>query len=164
VADFPLVAWHYRLRLAVEGRDRGNLPDCLEEEDLALFEHLAREDAYAQIRDGLLSFDATFEEPMAEFPQDLATLSTFLFTVVKGIEVAERFVAAGRSDDARAWKVLARQGEWVKVPLQVETREDGTFHVHEDRDDLEVIAARWNDYPLWFQDGMRRKYPALRRL
>ena len=31
-----------------------------------------------------------------------------------------------------------------------------------DRDDIEVVAARWETYPRWFQDGMRFKYPDLR--
>jgi hypothetical protein len=161
---YPLVAWHYRVRLAIEGSDRQNLADALEEEGLALFEHLPRATAYEQIREGHLAFDVSLLEPFTAFPQDLSVLSLFLFTVVKGFEVAERFVAEGVSDDARAWKVLARRGEWVRVPLRVTPRGDGTFHVDEDADDLEVVAARWAHYPLWFQDGMRRKYPALRRL
>ena len=164
MSDYPLIVWHYRLRLGVSGADKQNLPDALEAEDLALFSYLPRQEAYGQIREGLLAFDVTLDQPLRAFPQDLSVLSLYLFTIVKGFEVSERFVAEGESDDARAWKVVARQGEWVKVPLCVQSREDGTFHVDEGADDLEVISAHWTDYPRWFQDGMRRQYPTLRDL
>ena len=38
------------------------------------------------------------------------------------------------------------------------------YDVDPDREDLEVIAARWAEYPRWFQDGMMFKYPRLRDL
>jgi hypothetical protein len=164
VHDFPLTVWHYRLRLPVEGADRHNLPDCLEEEELGLFERMDRGEAMEAIRAGRLDFDVTLEAPMPSFREDLATLSLFLFQVVKGFEVAERFVAEGRTDDARAWKIVARRGEWVEVPLVVADAGDGTFQVDEDADDVEILAARWASYPEWFRDGMRRKHPGLRPL
>jgi len=57
---------------------------------------------------------------------------------------------------------VAQRGEWVKVPLLVENPEQGRFVVDPDRDDTEVIAAHFDRYPRWFQDGMRFKYPHLR--
>jgi hypothetical protein len=164
VPAFPLTAWRYHLRLEVTGSDVRNLPDALEEEDLALFRFLPREKALEQIREGLLEFRADLDAPLQAFPEDLAILSLYLFQVVKGIEVAQRYVSPSESDDARAWKVLARRGEWVKVPLRVGRDDEGGYHVDEDADDLEVISARWATYPLWFQDGMRRKHPTLRAL
>ena len=161
---WPQTVWRYAFRLELEGRERQDLPDALEAEDLAIWELVSREEAFARMRDGLLVFEAQSPVPMPMFPQDLATLSVYLFKIVKGFEVAERFTGEDTSDDVRAWKVVARQGEWVRLPLVVATDPKGSFHVDEDADDLEVLAARWATYPRWFQDGMRRKHPSLRPL
>jgi len=162
--DFPRTLWRYHLRLELDGTDRANLPDCLEGEELAIFAVVPREQVYAQLRDGVFVFQATFAEPLSPFPEDVAALSAYLFQVVTGVEVAERFVEDGTTDDARAWKITARRGEWVKVPLLVDESEPGRFDVDPDREDIEVIAAQWHSYPRWFQDGMRFKYPSLREL
>ena len=164
VRTYPLNAWRYFLRVDVNGADRQNLPDCLEAEDLALFGFLPREEVYEQIRSGALVLAASGHVPFQSFASDLAVLSMYLFQVIKGVEVAERHVAEDEVDDVRAWKIVARQGEWVKIPLCVSCDDDGRFHVDEEADDLEIIRARWASYPLWFQDGMRRKHPSLRAL
>jgi hypothetical protein len=164
VGEFPLTVWRYHLDLTVEGADRRNLVDALEGEDLALFEDLPRADAYRDIGEGRLRFAASRSDPVPAFPNDLSILSLFLFQVVKGIEVAERYAAEDVTDDVRAWKVVARRGEWVKVPLVVARDEEGRFIVDDDREDLDVVRARWAGYPTWFHDGMRRKHPSLRDL
>jgi hypothetical protein len=164
VEGFPTTVWRYRADVPIEGSDRRNLVDALEGEDLALFEVLPREEAYRLVAGGRLAWETAREEPAPEFARDLSVLSLFLFQVVKGLEVAERYAAPDETDDVRAWKVVARRGEWVKVPLLVERDGEGRFLVDEDRDDLEVLRARWAGYPLWFQDGMRRKHPSLRAL
>lgn len=161
---FPITAWRYHLDLAVSGLDRQNLVDALEGEDLDLFADLPREEAYRAICAGRLRYSGARAEPAAGFAKDLSILSLFLFEVVRGLEVAERYAAEDVTDDVRAWKVLARRGEWVKVPLVVARDADGRFVVDAEADDLEVVEARWASYPLWFQDGMRRKHAALRRL
>ena len=162
--EFPVTAWRYHLDLAIEGLDRQNLVDALEGEDLGMFEDLPREDAYESIRGGRLRYDAARGDPMPGFPKDLAVLSLFLFQIVKGLEVAERYAAENVTDDVRAWKVVARRGEWVRIPLEVRRDDGGRFVVDDDADDLEVMRARWASYPPWFQDGMRRKHPSLRDL
>jgi hypothetical protein len=164
VDEFPITAWRYHMDLEVRGFDRQNLVDALEGEELGLFDDLPRSQAYAAIRDGRLRYEGTRSEPAPAFPRDLSILSLFLFEVVRGIEVAERYCADDVTDDVRAWKVLARRGEWVKVPLVVRRDEEERFVVDPDDEDLEVVRARWCSYPHWFQDGMRRKYPALRAL
>lgn len=164
MSGWPRMIWRYALRLELEGRERQDLPDALEAEALTLWDLVDREEAFARMREGLMVFEAALPEPLPSFPQDLATLSVYLFRIVKGFEVAERFQAPDVTDDARAWKVVARQGEWVKLPLVVGPAVGGRFRVDEDADDLEVLAARWGTYPLWFQDGMRRKHPGLRAL
>ena len=164
MSEFPVTAWRYHLDLVLHGFDRQNLVDALEAESLDLFEDLPREDAYAAILGGRLRYDTTRTDPAPAFPQDLSILSLFLFDLVKGLEVAERYVAEDVTDDVRAWKVLARRGEWVKVPVLVARSPDGAFVVYADREDLEVVRARWRTYPTWFHDGMRRKHPPLREL
>ena len=119
--------------------------------ELALFSCVPRDEVYAQFREGRFVFAHTFQAPFAAFPADLTTLSAYLFQPVIGIEVAERYVEAAVTDDVRAWKIVARRG-------------DGKFVVDDDADDQEVLAAHWNEYPRWFQDGMRFKYPGLREL
>lgn len=164
MTTFPVNAWRYHMRVPILGLERQNLPDCLEHEELAMWQFVDREEAYAQIRAGEWSLDAAFMEPYQAFASDLAVISLYLFKIIRGIEVAERFVSRTHSDDARAWKVVARQGEWVKLPLDVSRDAEGRFHVDPDAEDLEVIRARWSTYPRWFQDGMRRKHPVLRVL
>jgi hypothetical protein len=164
VDDFPLTAWRYHMDLEVRGSDRRNLVDALEAEELDLFADLPRAQAYEAIRAGRWRHDAARPEPAPTFARDLSILSLYLFDVVKGLEVAERYRAENETDDVRAWKVVARRGEWVKVPLVVQRDPEGRFVVDPDLEDLEVVAARWPTYPLWFQDGMRRKHPTLRAL
>ena len=161
---FPLTVWRYRLDLAVEGSDRANLVDALEGEDLGLFDAMPREEAYGALRSGRLLWTAQGEAPRPSFPADLAAISAYLFQPVRGLEVAERHVSETASDDVRAWKVVALRGEWVKVPLVVAATPDGVFAVDLDREDLEVVRARWGAYPRWFLDAMRRKHPVLRDL
>ena len=164
MATFPLHAWRYHMHVPILGLERQNLPDCLEHEELRMWEVMDREEAFAQIRAGEWRFEASFMEPYQAFASDLAVISLYLFKIIRGIEVAERFVSETEVDDARAWKIVARQGDWVKVPLDVTRDAEGRFQVDPDLEDLEVVRARWADYPLWFQDGMRRKHPVLRAL
>jgi len=162
--EFPVTVWRYDLRVELRGTDRHTLPECLEHEELALFAHTARAEVYDRLREGRFVFTAAFPAPFASFPNDVATLSAYLFQPVVGIEVAERYVDEETTDDVRAWKVVGRRGEWVKVPLVVEATEGGRFLVDAEREDVEVLAARWTGYPRWFQDAMRLKYPRLREL
>ena len=161
---WPINRWRYYTRIEIEGTDRQNLVDCLEAEDLACFSFLSRDRLYHQIRSGEIEISASSSEPFPAFPNDLATISFYLFQVVKGIEVVERVVDDEQVDDIRAWKVVARQGEWVKFPLVSVPDEAGRFHIDADAPDLEVVRARWMDYPQWFHDGMRKQHPVLRDL
>ncbi|MHC4956823.1 MAG: lysostaphin resistance A-like protein [Planctomycetota bacterium] len=164
VASFPITIWRYDLRVELRGTDRESLQECLEHEELALFQRVPREEVYRQFGEGQFVFCDAFAEPFMAFAADIATISNYLFQPVFGIEVAERYAEPEVTDDVRAWKVVAQRGEWVKVPLVVEPAGGGKFHVDADRDDEEVLAAHWTEYPRWFQDGMRFKYPRLRDL
>jgi len=161
---FPVTIWRYDLRLELSGTDRETLPQCLEHEQLALFAFTARPEVYEELAKGLFVFAESFHEPFSAFPSDLATLSAYLFQPVTGLEVAERYTDEDTTDDVRAWKIVANRGEWVKVPLLIPPPEEGRFIVESDREDTEVLAAHWREYPRWFQDAMRFKYPRLRDL
>jgi membrane protease YdiL (CAAX protease family) len=161
---FPVTIWRYDLRVELTGTDRETLPQCLEHERLALLEFVPREQLVEELKKGLFVFAESLEAPFAAFPSDIATLSAYLFQPVVGLEVAERYTDEETTDDVRAWKIVASRGEWVKVPLLVGPPEDGRFVVDADREDTEVLAAHWREYPRWFQDAMRFKYPRLRDL
>ena len=165
MSEFPRTAWQYHLRLRIEGTDRTNLPDCLVEEDLALFRYVSRADVDRQIADGELVFSQTLTAQLPGFADDLGVLSTYLFHVVKGLEVAQRWVSPTDVDQVRAWKVVARQGAWVRVPLVVVESPDDPrrFTVDPDAEDLAAIAAEWATCPRWFRDGLLRKHPSIRR-
>jgi len=162
--SYPLTVWRYDLRLELTGTDRETLAECLEHEELALFAFVPRETVAAELRGGLFVFARDFAGPFAAFPSDLAALSAYLFQPVTGLEVAERYSDERTTDDVRAWKIVAQRGEWVKVPLVVGPPEDGRFIVDPGHEDVDVLAAHWKEYPRWFQDGMRFKYPSLREL
>ncbi|MHC4939260.1 MAG: lysostaphin resistance A-like protein [Planctomycetota bacterium] len=162
--EYPRTVWRYHLQVEISGTDRMTLPECLEAEDLALFQIVPREEVYRRLADGVFDFSEAFDEPFIAFPDDIAAISTYLFQVVTGVEVAARMVDENTVDDMRAWKISSRRGEWVKVPLVVEESAPGVFDVDPDREDTEVMAAHWDEYPRWFQDGMRFKYPTLREL
>ena len=162
--SFPVTIWRYDLRVEPTGTDRRSLPECLEHEDLALFQHVPRETVFDELRDGLFVFSVSFDEPFTGFPADLAAISAYLFETITGLEVAERHVDETTTDDVRAWKIVAQRGEWVKVPLLIPAPEDGRFILDPNLEDTDVLAAHWNAYPRWFQDGMRFKHPKLRDL
>jgi membrane protease YdiL (CAAX protease family) len=165
VADtFPITVWRYDLRVEPTGTDRETLPQCLEHENLALFEFVPRETVCQELREGLFVFSNSFQEPFAAFASDIAAFSAYLFEPLIGLEVAERHVDEATTDDVRAWKIVAQRGEWVKVPLLVSPPRDGRFVLDPEDEDPEVLAAHWNEYPRWFQDKMRFKYPRLRDL
>jgi hypothetical protein len=113
---------------------------------------------------GLFVFARSFHEPVATFGRDIAAISAYLQEPVVGIEAAERHVDEETSDDVRAWKVVARLGEWVKVPLVVTRSPGGTFVVDPEHEEIEVLAARWDSYPAWFRQAMGAKHPRLRGL
>jgi membrane protease YdiL (CAAX protease family) len=162
--SFPITIWRYDLRVEPTGTDRRSLPECLEHEELALFRHVPRETVYAELRNGLFVFSISLEEPFTGFPADLAAISAYVFQTLTGLEVAERHVDETTTDDVRAWKIVAQRGEWVKVPLLIPPPEEGRFLLDPDREDTEILTAHWAEYPRWFQDGMRFKYPKLREL
>ena len=84
--------------------------------------------------------------------------------LVRAQQTAAYFGDEVTTDDVRAWKIVAQRGEWVKVPLLIPPPKEGQFILDPDLEDVEVLAAHWEEYPRWFQDALRFKYPELRGL
>jgi hypothetical protein len=162
--DFSGVLWHYHLDFQVDGSDRQNLPLALEGEAIAFERHVGgREQLDEMIRRGRLTFRKSLEEPLAGFDEDVRLLATFLFSVVRALEVREEVPAGTDVSKVRATKILACRGDVARVPLVVGV-EEGRLVVDPDRDDVEAIAAHWAEYPRWLQDGMRKKHARLGRM
>lgn len=162
--DFRGVLWHYHLRHEIDGSDRQNLPLAIEGESISFERHVGgREQLEEMIRRGTIDFRKTLEEPLSSFDEDVRLLATFLFTIVRALEVREEVPAGIDVAKVRATKILGCRGDVVRVPLVVLVEEDRLV-VDPDRDDVDLIAARWTAYPRWFQDGMRRKHARLGRL
>lgn len=162
--DFQGVLWHYHLEHGIDGGDRQNLPLAIEGETIAFERHVGgREQLEEMIRRGAIVFRKTLEEPLAGFDEDVRLLATFLFTIVRALEVREEVPAGTDVTKVRATKILGCRGDVVRVPLLVGVEEDRLV-VDPERDDVDHIAAHWTEYPRWFQDGMRRKHARLGRL
>lgn len=162
--DFGGVLWHYHLDAAIDGADRQNLPLALEGETIAFERHSGgREQTEEMIRRGRLTFRKTLEEKLEGFDEDVRLLATFLFAVVRALEVREEVPAGTDVAKVRATKILGCRGDVVRVRLEVRV-EEGRLVVDPDRDDVDDVAARWAEFPRWFQDGMRKKHARLARM
>lgn len=162
--DFAGVLWHYHLDVEIDGSDRQNLPLALEGEPLAFERHVGgREQTDEMIRRGRLTFRKTLEAPLSGFDEDVRLLATFLFAVVRALEVREEVPAGTDVTKVRATKILGCRGDVVRVRLEVRV-DEGRLVVDPERDDVDDIAARWSEFPRWFQDGMRKKHSRLARM
>lgn len=152
----------YHLDLSVRGADRYNLSDILADEFLPLTAQVPIWKVCEDIRKGHFRYEHESAEPVEEFERNLETLSTYLHQVVQGFHAIEN-VEEGRTRLVRARKILGLRGEVLSIPLLL-PRSLLLNDLDPDADDLGHIASHWGEYPLWFQDGMRRKYPQLRGL
>ncbi|MEQ8764798.1 MAG: hypothetical protein RL885_12780 [Planctomycetota bacterium] len=159
-----MILHHYHLELEVSGTDRQNLAITLEDHRLDLEDHLGDETSLAeQVQAGHVRIGLTMKEPIAGFESDIALLSSFLHQVLRGLEVEESVTDPPDPTKVRAEKILGRLGETIRIPLRVEV-DEGRLIIDPDADDLGYLESRWHDLPLWVQNGMRIKYPRLRRL
>lgn len=152
----------YHFDLILRGADKYNLADCVADEYLPLTAQMPIWEVARKIREGRLHFEAESAAPLEEFEVNLAVFSRYLHQVVRGFHATEE-AEDGRWRLIGARKILALRGETISVPLRLPP----TLRLNDldpDADDLDHIEAFWGDYPRWFQDGMRRKHPYLRRL
>ncbi len=148
----------YYFDLILTGLDKYNLADCIVDEYLPLTAQMPIWEIMEKIRKGHFHFEHESTEPLEEFPKNFEAFSAYLHQVIKGFHAVENGVQL-----LEAHKILALRGEVVTLPLRLPP----TLLLNDldpDADDLDHIEARWPGYPRWFQDGMRRKHPYLRRL
>ena len=160
--EFRLRRHRYYFDLILEGMDKFNLADCIVDEYLPLTAQMPIWDIAGKIREGHFHFEHESAEELEEFPKNLEAFSAYLHQVVKGFHAIEE---VGENDVrlVEARKILALRGELVTLPLRLPP----TLLLNDldpDAEDLDHIEAHWRGYPRWFQDGMRRKHPYLRRL
>lgn len=152
----------YYFDLVLTGTDRHNLADALADEYVPLTGQVPIWELCERVREGRFHFEHESGEPIEEYDRNFEAFSAYLHQVVKAFHAVEVIEAGGRRL-ARARKILAVRGEVVSVPLVLPPSlrlED----LDPDAEDLEHIERNWAGYPRWFQDGMRRKHPSLRRL
>ncbi len=158
-----MILFHYHLAFEVSGTDRQNLPMILEDYRLDLEDHLDDGAVASQIRAGRVQIGLTLSEPLEGFESDIGLLSTYLHQVLRGLEVRELVSDPPDPRQVVATKVLGRLGETHRTPLLV-GEDEGRIVVDLDRDDLDELEFQWPGLPLWVQNGLRIKYPRLRRL
>ncbi|OGL59831.1 MAG: hypothetical protein A3J27_14405 [Candidatus Tectomicrobia bacterium RIFCSPLOWO2_12_FULL_69_37] len=152
----------YYFDLVLAGTDRQNLADALEDEYLPLTAHVPIWELCERVREGRFHFEHESEKPIEGFERNFEAFSAYLHQVVKAFHAVEE--AAGeerRLTGAR--KILAVRGEVLSVPLVLPPSRL-LQDLDPDADDLDHIERYWRGFPRWFQDGMRRKHPSLRRL
>ncbi len=152
----------YYFDLVLKGVDKYNLADCIVDEYLPLTAQIPIWEIAEKIRKGHLHFEHESVEPLEEFEKNLIALSVYFHEVIRGFHAVEE-IQEDRLRLVEAQKILALRGEVVTLPLRLPP----TLKLNDldpDADDLDHIEARWPDYPRWFQDGIRRKHPYLRRL
>ncbi|MBI3025561.1 MAG: hypothetical protein HYY66_07800 [Candidatus Tectomicrobia bacterium] len=152
----------YYFDLLLSGTDRQNLADALEDEYLPLTAQVPIWEICGRVREGHLHFEHETEEPIEEFERNFEAFSTYLNQVVKAFHAVEA-VEAGERRLTEARKILAVRGEVLSVPLALPPSRL-LQDLDPDADDLGYIERCWAGFPRWFQDGMRRKHPSLRRL
>ncbi len=152
----------YYLDLVLAGTDCQNLADALVDEYLPLTAQMPIWEICEKVREGHLHFEHECEEPIEEFDRNFEAISAYLNQVVRGFHAVEALDEEERQL-VEARKILAVRGEVVSVPLALPP--SGLLnHLDPDAEDLAHIEVNWASYPRWFQDGMRRKHPALRHL
>jgi hypothetical protein len=152
----------YYFDLILTGTDRHNLADALADEYVPLTAQLPIWELCERVRGGHFHFEHESERPIEEYDRNFEAFSAYLHQVVKAFHAVE-IIEAGERRLVEARKVLAVRGEVLSVPLVLPT----TLLLQDldpDADDLDHIERHWAGYPRWFQDGMRRKHPSLRRL
>ncbi|MCC7538810.1 MAG: hypothetical protein IT379_21475 [Deltaproteobacteria bacterium] len=153
--------WRYLLSLDIDAIDGPVLIDALDDEPCLIRDRIGKRELERRIRDGLLDFDATSLDRLDGFERDIGTFSVYLSTYVVGREIEVRPTLGAPL--LRGWKIVGRQGEVVRLALDLgwNARDESILDADEDVGD---VAARWAELPEWMQNAMRAKHPRLRVL
>jgi hypothetical protein len=155
-----MIRCRYLSQIDVDAMDREALQSGLEDEPGALHVLLPRGALEAQISSGRVELDVSCESPVSGFGEALASVSAFLSQIVDGFVVAEELDCHGNRLDVQCARYIARQGEWVAVPLGHSVAFP-SGKIQPKREDLRTLARIWAQLPTWAQDGYRRSFPEL---
>jgi hypothetical protein len=161
--DIASRAYHYLLDLEVDGSDRENLVDSLEDEEFPIREVLGETEMVRQIKEGRLVFDQGSSAPLAWFRQCIEVLSVHLSEYIIGLEVIESRNKEGTRTDVAITKYAGRMGETIAVPLKHRI-EFPSGEITPLEEDLDYLEKHFAALPRWAQDAYRIKFPPLRRL
>lgn len=153
--------WRYSLQLEIDAMDAPVLVDALEDEDFSIRPRIGARELERRIRDGLLDFEAYSVERLEGFEHDIEILSVYLSQYVIGREL-EVHPTRG-APLLRGWKIVGRQGEVVRLALDLRWNA-GEQRIDDLDEDVADLTARWSELPEWMRDAMRLKHPGLRRL
>ncbi|MFP6889606.1 MAG: hypothetical protein VCF07_07615 [Nitrospinota bacterium] len=156
-----MICHRYHIDRKISGPERYHLAEALEDEYIPLTTQVPIWELAEKIRTGHFHFEHESDEPLEEFDRNFEALSAYLPQIVKGFHAQERIEETPRLIEAR--KILARRGEVVSIPLRLPPSRL-LNDLDPGAEDIGHIESVWAEYPLWFQDGMRRKFPYLRRL
>ena len=151
--------WRYHLALEIDAIDAPVLVDALEDEPCLIRDRIGRREIERRIREGLLDFHAMSLERLDGFERDIATFSVYLSSYVVGREIEVRPTLGAPL--VRGWKIVARQGEVVRLALDLGWSAHDESIVDAD-EDVADVAGRWAELPEWMQNAMRIKHPRLR--
>lgn len=152
----------YFIDLTISGPERYHLADAIVDEFLPLTAQVPIWEVAEKIREGHFHYEHESETPLEDFADNFDALSAYIPQVVKAFHAIEDDTE-GKRLIMGAWKILALRGEVLTIPLRLPPTRL-LNDLDPDADDLDYIEAHWHRFPRWFQDGMRRKHPVLRRL
>lgn len=153
----------YLVRIDVDAMDREPLQSGLEDERGALHALLPNGALEAQIERGHVEVDAWRDAPVSGFGDALAAVSAYLSQIVDGFVVAEELDEHGGRVDVQCARYIARQGEWIAVPLK-HTVAFPSGDIVPSREDVRTLEGLWEKLPQWARDGYRQSFPELCRL
>ena len=142
--------WLYALHVDIPATDVRVLMDALDGEQLGLTTELGEDELRQQIEAGALMIDARAETRWTWLEQDLEVLSRYL-----AAPLVAREIAVG--DDVRGWRILARGGEVVRIPLAIARADDGQLEVT--GENIEELTRQLPDMPRWAQSLLAPRVP-----
>jgi hypothetical protein len=155
-----MIRCRYLAQIDIDAMDREPLQSGLEDEPGALHALLPNGRLEEQIEHGRVEVDVTRDEPMAGFPEALASVSAYLSQIVDGFVVAEELDAHGGRVDVQCVRYIARLGDWVAIPLG-HTVAFPSGEIRPSREDPRALAKMWGQLPQWAKDGYRQSFPEL---
>jgi hypothetical protein len=155
-----VIRCRYLVRIDVDAMDREPLLSGLEDERGALHLLLPGGELERQIGSGRIELDRVCEAPVVGFGEALGSVSAFLSQIVDGFVVAEELDAHGGRLDVQCARYIARQGEWVAIPLG-HTVAFPSGEIQPSREDPKTLARIWEQLPGWVRDGYRQSFPEL---